>query len=119
MESKELARLRFPVEKYSQLPDLVLYWPKKRWLYLIQLVTSHGPISPKQYQEWEAMLAAGFAARKYVSAFPNLREYGRYIRDIAWNTEVWIAEIPDHLIHYNGDKFIGPRQPPKLMRKAK
>jgi hypothetical protein len=119
MESKELTRLRFPVEKYSQMPDLVFYWPRKRWLYLIGVVTSHGPISPKQYQELEAILAPSFAARKYVSAFTNFEEYGRYVRDIAWNTDVWIAEIPGHLIHYNGDKFMGPRRPPQSKRRAK
>ena len=26
----------------------------------------------------------------------------------AEQTEVWIAENPDHLIHYNGEKFLGP-----------
>ncbi|MFS2517149.1 MULTISPECIES: BsuBI/PstI family type II restriction endonuclease [Parabacteroides] len=29
--------------------------------------------------------------------------------DIAWETEVWIAENPGHMIHFNGDRFIGPR----------
>jgi hypothetical protein len=51
--------------------------------------------------------------------FPDFKEYLRHVRDIAWETEIWIAEAPDHLIHYNGDKFMGPRQSPPPKRKAK
>ena len=39
--------------------------------------------------------------------FPDFVEFRKHLKDIAWETEVWIAEIPDHLIHYNGDKFLG------------
>ena len=28
---------------------------------------------------------------------------------INWDTEVWIAELPEHMIHLNGDQFMGPR----------
>lgn len=117
LEANELQRLGFPPDKQSKFPDLVLYWPRRKWLYLITLATSHGPVSPKRYQELEAMLSAYPAKRKYVSAFLSFRNYGRHGHAIAWNTDVWIAEAPDHLIHHNGDKFIGPRQLP--MRKAK
>jgi hypothetical protein len=119
MESKELARLRFSVVKYNQLSDLVLYESKKRWLYLIEVVTSHGPVTPKRYRELETAFSASWVKRKYVSVFPNFKEYGRHGHKIAWNTDAWIAEAPDHLIHYNGDKFIGPRQSPPPKRKAK
>ncbi|HLE39935.1 MAG TPA: BsuBI/PstI family type II restriction endonuclease, partial [Nitrospirota bacterium] len=45
----------------------------------------------------------------YVSAFPDFSEFHKHVGKIAWETEVWIAEFPDHMIHYNGDKFLGPR----------
>ncbi|MBP7688019.1 MAG: Eco57I restriction-modification methylase domain-containing protein [Thermoflexales bacterium] len=111
MDSEELARLGFPVDKHSKLPDVVLYLPKKRWLYLIEVVTSHGPVSPKRFQELEKIFDQSAIGRVYVSAFPDFKEYIRHARNIAWETEVWLAEAPDHLIHLNGDKFIGPRQP--------
>ena len=56
------------------------------------------------------MLEGSPAGCVYVSAFPNMAEFRRHIREIAWETEVWIAELPDHMIHYNGDKFFGPRK---------
>ncbi|MEL1224767.1 MAG: BsuBI/PstI family type II restriction endonuclease, partial [Candidatus Neomarinimicrobiota bacterium] len=31
-----------------------------------------------------------------------------YLADIAWESEVWVSSDPSHLIHFNGDKFMGP-----------
>lgn len=119
LDVKALQRLGFPVDKHGKLPDIVLYSPRRKWLFLIEVVTSHGPVSPKRYRELEALLSKCPVGRVYVSVFPALKEYVHHARNIAWETEIWIAEAPDHLIHYNGDKFIGPRRPPKSRRKAK
>jgi adenine-specific DNA-methyltransferase len=113
LDVKALQRLGFPADKHGKLPDIVLYSPKKKWLFLIEVVTAHGPVSHKRYRELETLLAKSPAGRVYVSAFPDFKEYLRHVREIAWETEIWIAEAPDHLIHYNGDKFIGPRPRPK------
>jgi type II restriction enzyme len=110
MDTDELTRLGFPVDKHNKLPDVVLYLPKKKWLYLIEAVTSHGPVSPKRRQELEKILSKSSAERIYVSAFPDFKEYLRHARNVAWETEVWLAEAPDHLIHCNGEKFLGPHR---------
>jgi len=102
--------LGFPADKHSKLPDVILYLRKKNWLYLIEVITSHGPVSPKRHRELELMLAKSPADRIYVSVFLDLKEFKRHSDNIAWETEVWIAEAPDHLIHWNGDKFLGPQQ---------
>lgn len=109
MDVSGLAKVGFPADKHSKLPDIVLYLSKKNWLFLIEVVTSHGPVSPKRYTELEKMLVKSSVDRVYVSVFPDFKEYLRHARNTAWETEVWIAEAPDHLIHYNGDKFMGPR----------
>ena len=108
MEADELTRLGFPVDKHNKLPDVVLYLPKKKWLYLIEVVTSHGPVSPKRHQELEKILSKSMVGRVYVSAFPDLKEFQRHAGNIAWETEVWLAEAPDHMIHWNGEKYMGP-----------
>jgi hypothetical protein len=100
--------LKIPVTKHDKLPDVVLHLPTKNWLFLIEAVTSHGPVSPKRKHELEAVLEGCPIPRVYVSAFPDLKEFRRHAENIAWETEVWIAEMPDHLIHFNGDKFLGP-----------
>ena len=113
VELDELRRFGFSANKHGKLPDVVLYWPRKKWLYLVEVVMSHGPVSPKRYRELETIVSAGSVTRKYVSAFSNFEEYGRHIHGIAWDTSVWIAEVPDYLIHHDGKKFLRLRRPPK------
>ena len=80
----------------------------RNWLFLIEAVTSHGPVNAKRHAEIESMLAKCPAERVYVTAFLDKADFRKYAADIAWETEVWIAETPDHMIHFNGPKFLGP-----------
>jgi len=98
-----------PVTRHDKLADVVLYDGARGWLFLVEAVTTHGPVSPKRHAELEKSLAGCKVGRVYISAFPAFREFKKYAAHIAWETEVWIAEAPDHLLHYNGDRFIGPR----------
>lgn len=108
VDRKALKQLKIPITRHDKLPDVVLYERKRNYLLLIEAVTAHGPMSPKRYEELELVLKACPAIRVYVSAFLDFKEFKRHINDIAWETEVWIAEVPEHMIHFNGDKFIGP-----------
>ncbi len=107
-EEAELAKLSIPITQHSKLPDLLLFDPKRNWLFLIEAVTSHGPVSPKRHRELEMMFAQCSAGRVYVSAFLNRSDFRKHVADVAWETEVWIAENPDHMIHFNGPRFLGP-----------
>ncbi len=107
-ERPRLARLGVPMTEHDKLPDIVLYDPKKRWLFLIEAVTSHGPVSPKRHRELETFLVGCPAERVYVTAFLTISDFRKYAAEIAWETEVWIAATPDHMIHFNGPKFLGP-----------
>lgn len=104
-----LATIGVLVTKHDKLPDLVVHDETRGWLFLIEAVTTHGPVSAKRHVELEEMFTASSVGRVYVSAFPSFREFKKYAQDIAWETEVWIAEAPDHLLHFNGDRFMGPR----------
>jgi type II restriction enzyme len=108
LETAALKDLGVVLTEHDKLPDVVLYLDAKRWLYLIEAVTSHGPVSHKRKHELENFFAGCSVPRVYVSAFPTLTEFKRHVHDIAWETEVWISEIPDHLVHFNGDRFLGP-----------
>ena len=109
VDEKTLASLGIPITEHDKLPDIVLFDSKKRWLFLIEVVTSHGPMSPKRIVELEAMLKNCKVGKVFVTVFPNFTEFRKHTPEIAWETEVWLADIPDHMIHYNGDKFFGPR----------
>ena len=109
LDKQGLERIGILITEHSKLPDVVIYDEEREWLFLIEVVTSHGPVSPKRMLELEDFLKDSKVGRIYVTAFPNKSEFKKHINDIAWETEVWIAENPDHMIHFNGDRFIGPR----------
>lgn len=100
-----LKSLRIPITKHNKLPDVVLYQPQKKYLFLIEAVTAHGPLSPKRQIELEETLRHCKAKKIYISAFPDFHEFKRHIGNIAWETEVWIENNSDHMIHFNGPKF--------------
>ncbi len=100
-----LRRLHIPITEHGKLPDVVLYDQSKHLLFLIEAVTSHGPLSPKRQVELEKTLVKCKAKKIYISVFPDFREFKRHIDNIAWETEVWVEVNPGHMIHFNGPKF--------------
>lgn len=110
VDKEGLARLGIPITHHDKLPDVVLYDAKRNWLFLVEAVTSHGPMSPKRIVELEEMMSGCKAGPVYVSAFPDFAEFRKHMKAIAWDTEVWLSDTPDHMIHYNGDRFLGPRR---------
>ena len=115
-ESKDLVKNREVLEQlgveitdHDKLPDVILYFIEKEWLFFIEAVTSVGPVSAKRKQEIEHMTNNCKAGIVFVTAFPDNRTFKRFVDQLAWETEVWIADNPDHMIHFNGDMFIGPR----------
>lgn len=103
-----LASLGVRLDNHGKLPDVVIYNPEKNWLFLIESVTSHGPVDHKRYGELTALFANCTAGLVFVSAFPDSKTYAKYSSVIAWETEVWIADAPTHMIHFNGSRFLGP-----------
>jgi len=110
LESDFLESLGVPPMSHEKLPDVVVYDEKKEWLFLIEAVTSHGPVSPKRWIELEKAFKDCKVGLVYVTAFPDRAEFRRNAADIAWETEVWISDNPDHMIHFNGDRFLGPHE---------
>lgn len=109
VDKKGLKKLGVPIDQHSKLPDVVIYDNKRKWLFLIEAVTSHGPVSPKRLLELEDFLKECKVGKIYVTAFPDMTEFKKHSNNIAWETEVWLMEVPDHMIHFNGDRFMGPR----------
>ena len=103
-----LASLGVQLDNHGKLPDVVMYDPARNWLFLIESVTSHGPVDHKRYGELTALFKNCTAGPVFVSAFPDSKTYAKYAGVIAWETEVWIADAPSHMIHFNGTRFLGP-----------
>lgn len=103
-----LAQLGAKLDNHGKLPDVVIFDEENNWLFLIESVTSHGPVDSKRHIELEQLFAKCTAGRVYVSAFPNRKVFMRYLEAIAWETEVWTADSPTHMVHFNGPRFLGP-----------
>jgi hypothetical protein len=107
-DSERLLGLGVSVDNHGKMPDVVLHFVERDWLLLIESVTSHGPVNAKRHAELMTLFEASSAGLVYVTAFPTRAVMSKYLADIAWETEVWVADSPSHLIHFNGVRFLGP-----------
>lgn len=108
VEAGYLESLGVEIDEHGKMPDVVVHLANKRWLVLIEAVASHGPIGLKRHNELKALFGAARAGLVFVTAFQTRRTMMKYLCDIAWETEVWIADAPSHIIHFNGERFLGP-----------
>ncbi|WP_083764780.1 BsuBI/PstI family type II restriction endonuclease [Geotalea uraniireducens] len=102
-----LSVLGIKVDIHDKMPDVVIHYPAKNWILLIDTVTGHGTINAVRRKELAERFASSIAGRCYLSVFPTLTDFSRHEIDISWETDVWIAEAPTHMIHFNGDRFLG------------
>ncbi len=110
LKRDRLDDLRFFEIDHDTMPDVVGFDAGRNWLFLVEAVNSANPISPQRHRKYEQMTADCTAGIVYVSAFKNHKAFAKYAADISWETEVWIADHPTHMIHYNGDRFLGPHR---------
>ena len=106
---EKLKDLGFEITLHDKMPDVVLYREDKNWIYFVEAVTSVGPMNPKRILEITEMTKDVAAGKIFVTAFLNFKTYKKFAEELAWETEIWIAEMPEHMIHLNGDRFMGPR----------
>lgn len=103
-----MGELGIDVDLHGKMPDVMLHYAEKDWLFLVEAVTSHGPIDGKRYEELAELCSGVKAALVYVTAFPDRSSMRKFLPEIAWETEAWVADSPSHLMHFNGTRFLGP-----------
>lgn len=103
-----LSSLGVNVDSHGKMPDVAVFCRKRNWLFLVESVTSHGPVDGKRHSELSQLFIGSKAGLVYITAFPNRNVMSRYLGEIAWETEVWVADAPSHLIHFDGERFLGP-----------
>jgi hypothetical protein len=108
LETEGLSALEVTLNSAAKIPDVIVHYTAKNWLLLIEAVTSAGPVDGKRRKELKDLFAGCKAGLVFVTAFKNRRTMQSFVSHIAWESEVWIAEDPDHMIHFNGDRFLGP-----------
>ncbi len=103
-----LESLGVVLDSHGKMPDVIIHYTDKDWLLLIEAVTSHGPINPKRQKELKKLFGASSAGLVYVTTFLTRKAMINYLDEISWETEVWVADSPTHIIHFNGKRFLGP-----------
>ena len=106
---QRLCELGFEITLHDKMPDVVLYREDKDWLYFIESVTSVGPMDNKRIAELQELTKNVKSGKIFVTAFLDFKTFKKFSESLAWDTEVWMADMPDHMIHLNGDRFLGPR----------
>ena len=108
LNHERLKELGVTLNLHGKLPDLVVYQPTKNWLFLLEAVSTHGPVDTTRYAELSRLFSQSTAGLVYVSCFPNRETMRKFLPELAWETEAWVASDPTHLIHLNGSRFLGP-----------
>ena len=103
-----LRALGVTIEEHGKMPDVILHFAERSWLVLVEAVTSHGPIHPQRLEELQRLFHDSLSGLVFVTAFLDRQTFKSYLAEIAWETEVWVADAPTHLIHFNGKRFLGP-----------
>jgi BsuBI/PstI restriction endonuclease domain/BsuBI/PstI restriction endonuclease HTH domain len=110
IDREKLSGLGVLVDGHGKMPDVVIHDVNRNWLLVIESVTSHGPVDGKRHHELMELFAGSSAGLVYITAFPTRALMARHLSKIAWESEVWVADAPTHLIHFNGQRFLGPYQ---------
>ncbi len=108
LEKEYLKKLGVDVPAPAKMPDVVIHDPKRNWLLLIEAVTSAGPVDAKRRMELKELFKGCTAGLVFVTAFATRTAMRSFLTQISWETEVWFAEDPEHMIHFNGERFLGP-----------
>ena len=107
-ERDALAAMGVVIDEHGKMPDVIVHFALRNWLILIEAVTSHGPVNIKRHNELKTLFKGATPGLVFITAFEARKAMVKYLGEIAWETEVWVAEAPTHLIHFNGERFLGP-----------
>lgn len=103
-----IEKLGVIVSAPAKMPDVIVHDKERNWLLLIEAVASAGPVDGKRRKELKELFAGCKAGLVFVTAFANRDVMRSFLTQISWETEVWVANDPDHMIHFNGERFLGP-----------
>lgn len=108
LDAVYLEDLRVVVAAPAKMPDVVIHDARRNWLLLIEAVSTAGPVDGKRRRELKELFAGCSAGLVFVTAFASREVMRSFVSQISWQTEVWVASDPDHMIHFNGERFLGP-----------
>jgi len=108
LDATYLEGLGVVIAAAAKMPDIVVHDTRRNWLILIEAVSTAGPVDGKRRRELKELFQGCRAGLVFITAFETRGVMQSFLSQISWETEVWIADNPDHLIHFNGERFLGP-----------
>lgn len=111
-DDEYLSGLGVVLNEPGPMPDVIIHYAERDWLVVVEAVASHGPVNTLRRNQLRDLFADCRCGIIYVTAFIDRSAMRRYLPEIAWETEVWVADAPTHLIHFDGEKFLGPYEQP-------
>lgn len=108
LDIRYLEGLGISIRSPAKMPDVIVHDASRNWLVLVEAATSAGPVDGKRRKELKDLFKGCSAGLVFVTAFLSRDSMRRFLNQISWETEVWVAEAPDHLIHFDGERFLGP-----------
>lgn len=107
-DRERLFELEIPQYDPATAPDVLIHDLERDWLFLFDAVNSRRHMDEARREKLEAQFAPCGKRLLFFSAFADRDAFSHFAESIGWETEVWIADAPDHMIHYNGRQFLGP-----------
>jgi len=108
LKTSYLEKLCVKVPAPAKMPDVVVHDVRRNWLVLIEAVSAGGPVDGKRRKELKELFKGCQAGLVFVTAFLSREAMRTFLAQISWESEVWVADDPDHLIHFDGERFLGP-----------
>ena len=92
----------------AKLPDIIMYDPVDVRIIFIEAYYSGGAFTIDRVNEIKrACQCKDVMEVVFITGFQDTKKMLRAFNYVAWDTEMWSADEPTHLVHKNGDKFIG------------
>ncbi|MBQ9001925.1 MAG: hypothetical protein IJ087_08745 [Eggerthellaceae bacterium] len=107
-QERLMASIGIEMPERGKAPDLIVWLEDKGWLYLMEACSTHGPIDVIRKRELLELFESQRDNIVFVSCFPDRATMRQYLKDLAWETEAWCASEPDHVMHLDGTRFMGP-----------
>ena len=108
LEETKFTAAGLPIPDHNELPDVIAFSREKNWVYFIEAVHSSGEVSEFRRRALMRLAQECKFGVIFITAFQSRKLFRKFVPSIAWETEVWIAEEPDHVIHFDGERFLGP-----------
>jgi hypothetical protein len=108
LDAAYLAELGIKLDATAKMPDVIAHDRRRNWLILIEAVVDADPVDSERRLELKQIFKGSKAGLVFVTVFETRKAMQSFVSQISWETEVWISDAPDHLIHFNGERFLGP-----------